>query len=544
MSFQPTYDGKVPRHPDAVIELFRAKGWWGEDSIDDRLAVQVEKNRDSVAVVDSDVRITYAELNELVTRAAGGLRSLGVGVGDFVTLALPNWWEQVIVTFGAVRLGAIVAPVSVRLRGELEFILEYTDSKVVVVPEEFHGFGHRDLIEEMSERLPNLAATVVVRSTGPQSGQAMSFEQLLEAGQGAKDFPKLDSDDPWQVIFTSGTTGAPKGVVRTHNITVHTIDNLINHYRYFDGDGSAVALAVLPISFVFAQYLCELGALLTGGRLVLLEDFTPAEMFELINREGVTYTGIVPSMVSRLLEEPNKPDEFPTLQCVSPAGEAVTPERKEQMADIFSCAIRESYGLAECTWPLGQLPEAPTDKLLGRTGTQSPTVSIQVVDDGAALGPDEIGELLLGGPTLFPGYLGNPDVTASVIADDGWFQTGDLAYFDDDGYYAICGRKKDVIKRSGAQVIPQEIEDALSAHPSVKEVAVVGLPDDRRGEIACACVVPEPNTTVTASELLEFLDGKLATYKLPERIELFQHLPISNNGKILKNELRDKLVAT
>jgi long-chain acyl-CoA synthetase len=247
-------------------------------------------------------------------------------------------------------------------------------------------------------------------------------------------------------------------------------------------------------------------------------------------------------MVPHLLEEPDRP-EFPTLQCVSPAGEAVTPERKEQMAVIFGCAIRESYGLAECTWPLGQLPEAPQQKLFNRTGTQSPSVSISVVGDQGPLGSDEIGELLLGGPTLFPGYLGNPEITASVIAEDGWFQTGDLAYFDDDGYYAICGRQKDVIKRSGAQVIPQEIEDALSAHPNVKEVAVVGLPDDRRGEIACACVVLELGATVTADDLLEFLDGKLATYKLPERIEMFEQLPISNNGKVLKNELRDGLVA-
>jgi acyl-CoA synthetase (AMP-forming)/AMP-acid ligase II len=231
------------------------------------------------------------------------------------------------------------------------------------------------------------------------------------------------------------------------------------------------------------------------------------------------------------------------MRVVCPAGEAVTRERKEQLEEIFGGAVCECYGLAEMTWPLAQRPESGFEQRMSATGFPSPGAELRVVDDdGNDVGVDEVGELLLRGPTLFPGYFKNPDATAAAIDEEGWFRSGDLVRVDADGYYAICGRKKDLIKRSGIQVLPQEIEDALEEHPAVHAVGVVGLPDDRRGEIACACIVLKDGATVEADELLEFLRGKLATYKLPERIELMDSLPLSPNGKVLKNELKARVL--
>jgi acyl-CoA synthetase (AMP-forming)/AMP-acid ligase II len=249
-------------------------------------------------------------------------------------------------------------------------------------------------------------------------------------------------------------------------------------------------------------------------------------------------------MVPTLLEVPGIVErKFPTMRMVSPAGEAVTRERKEQLEQIFDCEVCESYGLAEMTWPLAQPPGSSFEQRMSGTGVTSPGAELRLVDDdGNEVATDEPGELLLRGPTLFPGYLRNPEATAAAIDADGWFRSGDLVRTDGGGVHAICGRKKDLIKRSGVQVLPQEIEDALEEHPAVHAVGVIGIQDDRRGEIACACVVIKQGAEASPEELLEFLRGSLATYKLPERIEFMDALPLSPNGKVLKNELRAQVL--
>jgi acyl-CoA synthetase (AMP-forming)/AMP-acid ligase II len=541
--YERAYDGALPQYSQELIDRYRAEGYWTDETITGRLRAVAAESPDRDAVVDGDVRLTYAELVDRVDAARRGLMSLGVGRGDFVTIQLPNWWELVVAMFAIVETGAVFVPTNVRMRGDLEYVLSYTGSRVLLLPETFNGFSYADLAESFEERLPELEHVVVVRPEGEASG--LSFDGLLALGAASDgataELPELSAGDPWQIIFTSGTTSAPKGVLRTHQNTLWTLRNLVQHYGLYRGDGTDVALAVLPIAFIFAQYLNELGALLYGGKLVLQEKFDAAEALDLIDREGATFTGVVPSMVPTLLDVDGILDRsFPTMRMVSPAGEAVTRERKEQLEQIFGCSVCESYGLAEMTWPLGQRPESEFERRMTATGFPSPAAELRVVDDDGneVTGVDEVGELLLRGPTLFPGYYKNPDATAAAIDEDGWFRSGDLVRFDAEGYYSICGRKKDLIKRSGIQVLPQEIEDALEEHPAVHAVGVIGLPDDRRGEIACACIVLKPGETVEPDDLIEFLRGRLATYKLPERIELMDALPLSPNGKVLKAELK------
>lgn len=534
------YDGVgLPTYSSQLVEHYRQAGFWGDETICSRLRSVAASHGGRVALVDGTVRLTYDDLLARVDCVRRGLASLGVGRNDFVTVQLPNWWELVAAMFAIVDLGAVFVPVNVRMRGDLEYVLRYTESRAAIVPETFHGFAHAELVSGLKRSVTSLEHVVVVRGASPG---AVTFESL-DGPAASGDRADLSGTDPWQIIFTSGTTSAPKGVVRTHDNTLWTLRNLASHYGLVHGDGSDVALAILPISFVFAQYLNQLTTLLSGGRLVLQETFDAAAALDLIEQEGVTFTGVVPSMVPTFLDVPGcLGRSFPSLRVVSPAGEAVTRERKEQLEQIFGCDVCESYGLAEMTWPLAQTPGSAFETRMSSTGARSTGAELRIVDDdGNDVGAGEVGELLLRGPTLFPGYLRNPDATAAAIEPDGWFHSGDLAFFDDDGFYAICGRKKDLIKRSGIQVLPQEIEDALEEHPAVHAVAVVGLPDDRRGEIACACVVLREGAAVTGDELVEFLRGRLATFKLPERIELMESLPLSANGKVLKSDLRAML---
>lgn len=544
MDWQSYFVNGVPRHSDDLIRAYEAAGYWGQATIVSRLREVIHRNPTKTAIVEKDVRLSFAELEAEIDRLRAGLASLGLARGDPVAVQLPNWWEHIPLLFAIVDLGAVYVPVSVRLRGELEYILRFTDARAIVLPETFHSFEHLDLISEMRPRLPSLRHVIVPRAANAR-GDILTYDSIAGGEVGAIAPARLSANDPWQIMFTSGTTAAPKGVVRTHNNTLWTMRNLSQCYDFIRPDGNDVTLAILPVSFVFAQYLCALGGLLHGGTLVLQATFDPTDALSLIEREKVTYFGIVPSLVERFFEVPDlQRRQLSSLRLVSPAGEAVTGERKERMREAFRCDVLESYGLSELTWPLGQLAASSWEKKVSTTGKPSPGAELRIVDDVGQDRPvGEAGELWLRGPTLFPGYYRNPEATQAAVDPSGWLHTGDLARLDDEGFYSIVGRVKDVIKRKGFLIVPQEIEDAVGTHPDVQAVSVIGLPDQTRGEITCACIVLRPGSDLSPAMLIEFLKGKLATYKLPERIELLDSLPLSPVGKVLKAELRGLLLS-
>lgn len=529
----------VPRPSATLVRDFEGAGYWSQATILSRLRNVIARTPSKCALVERDVRLTYSDLGEEIAALRTGLTKLGLGKGDPIAVQLPNWWEHIALLFAIVDLGAVYVPVSVRLRGELEYILRFTDARAIVIPDSYHDFSHLGMIAQLRSKLPSLNHVIVPRATSGK-GPFVTYDGLKGSSQGGGAPASLSANDPWQIMFTSGTTAAPKGVVRTHNNTLRTMDLLSHFYDFIRPDGADVALAMLPVSFVFAQYLCALGALLHGGTLVLQDAFHPADALDLIERERVTYFGIVPSLVERFFEVPDLHHrDLSSLRLVSPAGEAVTGERKERMRAAFRCDVLESYGLSECTWPLGQVAIASWEKKVSTTGRPSPGTQLRIVDDAGGDRPvGETGELWLRGPTLFPGYYRNPAATEQAIDGNGWLHTGDLARVDDEGFYSIVGRVKDVIKRKGYMIVPQELEDALGAHPDVMAVSVIGLPDMTRGEIACACIVPRPGAELSADGVLAYLEGKLATYKLPERVELMESLPLSAVGKVLKSELK------
>ncbi len=545
IDWRPEFINGVPRHSRTLIERYRSDGYWGELTIIDRFDAMAREFPTATAVVDGTTRLSYAQLNELTLAFAAHLGLLGVRPGDIVTIQLPNWWEHVVALLGTVRAGGVAAPVNVRVRSEIEYVLETTESSVIIIPETFHGFSHVELLESIAHRLPTLRHRVVVR--GPASSQTRQFTDLIQPDivPNPKDLPALDAASPWEIMFTSGTTSRPKGVLRTHDNTLFTIRLLDEHYHILGGAGQDVALAVLPISFVYAQYVCELGALLTGGTLVLSDGFDALQTLRLVESERVSVLPIVPSMMPdfktafELLENPR----LDSLRVVAPAGEAVTRERKQECASLFGCDVRECYGLAEVTMPLVQPALAPWENKLSCTGQVNPATEVAIVDEsGAAVESDAAGELLVRSPTLFPGYYKNPEATYAAIDEDGWFHTGDLVRSFGNGFFGIAGRRKDLIKRGGVSVVPQDVEDALEGHPDVAAAAVFGLAAGDRGEIVCACVVPRQAADVSPEDLQSYLVGRIASFKIPERIELVDALPVSGNGKVMKNELAARLL--
>ncbi len=540
---RPDFVNGMPRHAQEVIDRYRADGYWSAETIVDRFSTVAEANPERLAVVDETFRISYSELRRKTSAFAGSLRELGVSPGDIVTIQLPNWWEHIVAVLGTIEAGAVAAPVNIRVRGELEYVLTATQSKVVVGPEVFHDFSHSQLVSEMAPRLEHLRHQVLVRPA-QQTSQLDFSELILRAEELAVQPAVLAATDAWEIMFTSGTTSRPKGVVRTHDNTIFTIRLLAEHYGILAGDGTDVALAVLPVSFVYAQYVCALGALLTGGTLVLQDDFDASATLELIKREHVTVLPIVPSMVPAFHQAVDRGGswELSSLRIVAPAGEAVTRERKQECVEIFRCDVRECYGLAEVTMPLVQPELATWQRKLDCTGQVNPATEVRVIaDDGTDVVGNDEGELLVRTPTLFPGYYRNVEATLAAIDEDGWFHTGDLVRSYGAGFFGIAGRRKDLIKRGGISVVPQDVEDALEAHPGVAAVAVFGLQHPSRGEIVCACVVPRSGWILSSEDLQSFLRGRIATFKIPERIELVDSLPVSGNGKILKSELAARL---
>ena len=531
----------VPRHSPETAQHFLTRGLWTTETIYERFAATAARYANRVGLVDALGRMTYAELHDRVDRVAAGLVRLGIAPGQVISVQLPNYREYVELVLASARIGAIVNPINPRVRGELEYMLRMTQSPLVVIPQRFHDFDYADMVAGLRANMPNLRHVVVARGHAP-SGM-LPFDALC-ADPATVDLPTMPSSIyPWLVVFTSGTTGNPKGVVRSHANTLSTLRSYVDPYRFVTPGGDDVALAMLPITHIFGLYWCVLSCLLNGVRVVMQEWFEPTGALDFIERERVTMIGLVPSMLDPLARALDaKRRDLSSLRLVQPAGEAVSTESKQRIIDRLGCAVSEVYGLSECTWPVSHRPDAPLEKRLVTSGTLTPGVEMRIVDDeGRGVPAGRPGELVFRGPNVFAGYYKNPEATAVAIEPDGWFHSGDIGTIDCDGYVAIAGRKRDMIIRQGLNIFPSEIEEFLAHHPKILRVAVIGLPHSRTGEQCVACIVPKPGETVTKEEVARFLEGKVAVFKLPERVEIMSELPMSAMGKVLKRVLQANL---
>jgi long-chain acyl-CoA synthetase len=459
----------------------------------DLLVRSAARYPDRFAVRLDNEQLTYAELDERSARFATLLIERGVQPGDRVAIMLPNVPEFAVVYYGTLRAGGVVVPMNPLLK-----------------PREV-DYYRRD------------------------SGARLLFDTTTALPEKpTRDVVDRSPDDTAVILYTSGTTGQPKGAELTHANLSENVAVASTELFHLGPDD--VVFGGLPLFHSFGQTCGLNAAISTGACLTLVSRFQPEKVLEVLARDRVTVFEGVPTMYVALLSTTAKNDVSGLRVCVS-GGAALPVEVLRSFEETFGCVILEGYGLSE-TSPVASFNHPDRARKPGSIGTPIRGVQMRLVHpDGTDAQPGEVGEIAIRGHNVMKGYWGRPDATAEAIPD-GWFRSGDLARIDDDGYYFIVDRKKELIIRGGYNVYPREIEEVLYEHPAVLEAAVVGIPDPTLGEEVGAAVVLKPGSTVTVDDLREFVKGQVAAYKYPRRVWFLDALPKGPTGKILKREIR------
>ncbi|MGI8449080.1 MAG: long-chain-fatty-acid--CoA ligase [Streptosporangiaceae bacterium] len=486
-----------------------------------QLSTAAAEDPDRPAVKLHDQVLSYRELDRAAGRVAGLLRSKGVTPGDRVGMQLPNVPFFPIVYFGALRLGAVVVPMNPLLNDrEVAYQLSDSGAKVMV--------GWHESGQPASAGSEEAGAECVIVAPG-------EFEQLLDGAAAVEAVAGRADDDAAVIIYTSGTTGAPKGAALTHA----NVSTGAKVGRELVGAGpESVAIGTLPLFHVFGMNSIMNCAIHSRGLMTLVPRFEPGKVLEVIARDRVTVFGGVPTMYSALLHHPDR-DRFDTSSldlCVS-GGSALPVEVLRGFDAAFGATVLEGYGLSETTG-MASFNVPGRERKPGSIGVPVGGTEIRLVgNDDHDVAPGEPGELVMRGPFVMKGYWNREDVTAEVMRG-GWFHTGDIATADEDGYYYIIDRKKDLIIRGGYNIYPRELEEVLYEHPAVREAAVIGVPHESLGEEVGAAVALKEGAEATPGELRDYLKQKVATYKYPRVIWLVDELPKGGTGKVLKREIR------
>jgi cyclohexanecarboxylate-CoA ligase len=514
-------------------------GLWHNESLEMYLDRWATRRPDKTAIVDGRTRHTYAELARLVERVAYGLRAHGVEAGSTISCQLPNWNEYIVLFLAAARLGAVVNPISPTYRAsELRFMLGLLKSRVVVIPEVFRGFNHAEMLHGLRADLPAMEHVFVVR--GGAAARMKPWIALTdtawESREGRQALPGSDPNRVHEVVFTSGTTGEPKGVMHTPNTTLATIYSLIDRLQFSDRDVIMMASTLGHQTGYLYGYCLNF---LLGATAVWLDVWNAAEAARVIESERVTFTmGATPFLQD--LTYVSTAHDLSSLRVFISAGASIPRQLVVDARARLGCAISAGWGMTENGLATCNAPSDPEDKIVETDGVPLPGMALRVLDDaGHDVAPGVEGDLIVTGPAQFVGYFERPEFTAQAHTADGWFKTGDRATLDRDGYLAITGRSKDLIIRGGENIPVAEVENLLFAHPKLAGVAIVGMPDPRLQERTCAFVIARPGESVTLDELIAYLDAtQLSKQKFPERLEIVSEFPMTPSGKVQKYRLR------
>ncbi len=499
------------------------------------------------AVTCAASTLTYREVDARASQVAAGLAALGIAPGDHVALSCPNVSWFPISYFGILKAGAVVVPLNVRLKArEIAYHLRDSDAKALIA---FEGTPELPLARWALEACEAVRCEHLVIVTDDPAAPApvtpaLTMAQLIDPQSTAFETRRRRPDDTAVILYTSGTTGHPKGAELTHQNmllnAVATRDMILPAMR--GGVEQDVAIVSLPLFHSTAQ-TCQMNAGFYGGfRLVLLPRFDPATVIQAFDREQASFWIGVPTMYWSLLQHVSATgaDVAAVARhlriCVS-GGAPMPAEVLRNFEATFGVRVLEGYGLSE-TSPVVCFNQLQKAGRPGTVGTPIFGVDLRCVDgEGRPVATGERGEIVLRGPNVMKGYYNRPDATIEATRN-GWFHTGDVGILDDDGYLSIVDRITDMILRGGFNVYPREIEEVMMTHPAVSQVAVVGVPDERLGEEVKAFVVRKPGAELTAEALLGWCQARLASYKSPRTIEFRESLPLSATGKILKRELR------
>ena len=525
--------------PAELEVAYRTRGSWTATTVVDRVREHAVARPDALAVVDGtdDRRITYAELWRDASAFASFLVSRGVRPGDGVSVQLPNAYETVVVDLGVLAAGAVLNPLLPNYRAhELRHILAVSRAKVYVTPDTYRGFDHLAMAAELGTGLPDLHTHVVVGT--PTASTSFAFADTLATPVGP--LPDRDAAALSELIFTSGTEAAPKAIMHTEQTTNVSVRATIDAMGITDDD---VVWMPSPIGHSTGLNFGLRLALYAGRPIVLQDKWDAARAAELIERERCSYTLAATTFLSDLVRTlASTPRDVTSMRCFGCGGAPVPPELVHAAAAAGVTVLR-IYGSTEglvITW---NRADSPLDKRAETDGLPMPEVEVEIRDDeDRVLGPGSPGEIHVRGPEVCVGFFDDPERTARAFTADGWWRSGDLGVIDTDGYLTIVGRKKEIIIRGGMNIAPREIEDLLCEMPAVRAAAVIGLPDERLGELVCACVVTDE--PLTLDDIVAHLRTRdLATYKLPQAVRLVDSIPMTASGKLRKAALRDEIVA-
>jgi len=533
---------------DLHRQALREGGYWTDRHFDDCLREALAANPGKLALANPRasglVEMSFAELEDRIARTAGGLRALGVGPGDVVAMQLPNWWEFVVVFLATQRIGAIVNPLMPIFRErELRFMLGFAKTKVFVVPQGFGALDYVGTAKLLRDELDSLQHVIVAGGTGEDSLDALMARNQRVDLPAAGIPAATDPGECSVLMYTSGTTGSPKGVQHTVNTLINAGKSITERAGLSDKD---VILVGSPLGHMLGLAAGMLLATYNGATMVLQESWSGTQALSLISTYGVSYCGGATPFLNDLVREVKaggpKPESLRIFLC---AGAPIPPALVRAAIEVLGTTVTSVWGMTESLASTMTEPARAADLSPLTDGRAVAGMEVKVIDEnGNSLPVGQRGRLMVRGAQVHIGYLGMP--LENTFDAEGWMDTGDLAYMvegqDCEGYIRIDGRTKDVIIRGGENVPVVEIENVLIEHPAVAAVALVGYPDERLGERACAFVSLEKSESFTLADLQAWLDSrKVAKQYWPERVEYVEVMPRTPSGKIQKFELRNLL---
>ncbi len=498
------------------------------------LDVTAKRWPDKLACILDERKMTYAEMAAAAHRVANVLKSKGVGPGDKVAMMIPNTPHFPIIYYGILHAGATVVPVNVLYRHfEIEHYLNEAECVAF--------FAFKTFEDEAAHAHQNVDTCHNLIMVGPPEDMEtprVGENFMLLMMQADTEFETVPTmpDDTAVILFTSGTTGAPKGAELTHfNLFFNAY---VSTKEIMEVKPDDVLLTVLPLFHAFGQSCIMNTAIIGGATMSLLPRFETEKAMEVVARDKCTYLAMVPTMYFFMLNDPHWQNyDFSSVRMAVSGGAALPEEVHRRFRERYGITILEGYGLSE-TSPVASFTVAGEEVRVGSIGKPIWGVDMAVVrEDGTFADTDEVGEIVIRGHNIMKGYYNRPEATAEVMTK-GWFHSGDIGRRDADGYFYIVDRKKDIIIRGGMNIYPREIEEVLYAHPKVLEAAVVGVPDPARGEEVKVFVSPREGETVTGEELHKYLEERIAKYKWPAEVAVLPELPKGPTGKILKKDLK------
>lgn len=499
------------------------------------------KFADQTAFSVYDRKYSYAEVGASVNRLANGLASLGLEKGDRVMVMTINCIEYLFADYATAKLGLIKVPVNtMQIKQDIEYRLKDTEACAVILDDYFYKkyglfFQEYDCVKQV---------IAITEDKEFLSQDVVSFYQLISEAPDTNPEDRVSPDDVLAILYTGGTTGEPKGVMHTHKSYLSIVYSTILEFDVFEGE-VMLQTAPLPHASGFMVPPC----LLRGGRVIVMEGFDHEQVFEVMQREKVTWTFMVPTMVYSFLDHPMRKNyDLSSLRTIVYGAAPMSPRRLEEGIQKLGPIFLQGYSQMEvanqtCTMSKQQHIEAIAEnkkQRLSSCGMPILMSQVKIVDDkGNEVGPGAAGELVTRGPHMMKGYWRRPEETNKTIVDD-WLYTGDMAQMDEDGYIYLVDRKKDMIISGGMNIYSAEVESILAQHPGVDEVVVIGIPDKRWGERVLGIVVKKPGVDVDESELIEYCGSNLSAYKKPKKIEFVDTIPRTTVGKFDKKLVREK----